>query len=198
MSRNLRYASHYAYLAQINRERMRRTGFTPVGDRLWTKPEDELVRLHYPDYAAMRKALPLRSHGAIRMRVQTLGVGRKNKRWTTRDHANMRKHYPNSSWKELREIFPGRTRIEIRAFAYEHRIIRRRRILPSGFPLIDAVLRRAMELNMSLGDLDKVARTRGYFQARRWTGKNAPDGRYVLRVIAALDGEVSDIRWKEY
>lgn len=195
MGNNLRSAAQYIHLANINRARMRRTGLTPVGDRIWTEAEDNCVRCLYPDYSKMKEALPLRSHGAIRLRVQTLGIGRKNKRWTTRDLSNMRKHYPTAAWSLLNEMFPGRTRIELRAFAYDHGIIRKRQYLRSGIPIIDACIERAVSLNLSLRDLDEIARTRGYFEQRRWKNVKSIDGRHVLRAIKLLDGEIT-VNWK--
>lgn len=53
-----------------------------------------------------------------------------------------------------------------------------------------------LELGYSMGDLDELAKTKGYFRQAGWTVRGKPNYRAIGRVVEALDGELS-ICWRE-
>jgi hypothetical protein len=176
------------------KEQIARAGRSPTG-LLWTKREDEIVRALYPDYDAVLRALKTRTRVAIRTRAMKLGITKRRYPWTAAEIFRLRRLYPKQTAAELQVSFPGVKPAQIRQMANLRGITKDRRPLPpTGIAVIDAIRRRAFELNLSMIDVDEMARTGIYFQSSRW--------RYlgvrlvqVCRAIQALDGEISPI-WR--
>lgn len=91
------------------------------GARLWTRPEDDLIRKLYPpgNYAELRAALPDRTWRAIQQRAIQLGIRRigSGATWTHEEDVKLTSLYPSASWDDLLVAFPGRskTAIQVRA-----------------------------------------------------------------------------------
>lgn len=60
------------------KERMRITGYTPLGRKLWSVEDDEIVKALYPSYADMKARLPERTLRALHARCEALGIAKKN------------------------------------------------------------------------------------------------------------------------
>lgn len=71
----------YAVQGQRHSQRMQRTGIANGGWPLWTEAETEICRSLYPDYKAMRKALPHRTQAALATRCQTLDIAKRRRVW---------------------------------------------------------------------------------------------------------------------
>ena len=190
----LMYAARGAASAYRARERMARTGRTPKGHWLWTKEEDDIVRELYPDYKALRRKLRRRTYNAIKERARTLEVAHRRHVWLASEVSRLRRLYPRSDRLDILAAFPGLRWRQIAGKAGHIRVHRyRRRLSRTGHPLIDHIRDRAFELNMSMVDLDAMARTKKYFQKAGWANGNL-NRRALVRAVEALGGEVS-VRW---
>lgn len=93
---------------------------------------------------------------------------------------------------EILELVPGKTMPQAWARARRSRFRHPRKPpRPTGLPVVDAVRRRAFELNLTMRDLDEITRSGSYFRSPRtvvW--------RHVGRAIEALDGELR-VDWRE-
>lgn len=191
----LMYAARGAASAYRARERMARTGRTPKGHWLWTEQEDDIVRALYPDYKALRKALRRRSYYALRGRVRTLGIVNRRHIWLATEVSRLRRLYPKADRLDILAAFPGLRWGQIAAKAGHVRVHRhRKRLVRTGHPLIDHIRERAFELNMSMVDLDAMARTKKYFQKAGWANGNL-NRKALVRAVEALGGEVL-VRWQ--
>lgn len=190
----LQYAAMGAMRAQRAREQMRRRGKTPNGHLLWEPWEDAIVRTHYPDYRAMRRALRRRSYYALLSRARVLGVTRKVHVWLCAEESRLRRLYPQAERSEVLRAFPGMTWGQIRSKAKHMRLRRpRRKLRETGHPMVDIVIARALAENLSKTDMDFLARSKKFFrQAHRRVNI---DGNALLRAIDVLGGELS-IRWR--
>ena len=169
---------------------------TPRGHRLWTEKEDAIVRGFYPDYRALRRRLRRRTYDALRHRVRVLGIQRRKHPWTGTEIARLRKLYPVASRDQMSAAFPNRTWAAIKTMAISRKIRRLQKpFAKTGSPALDQIRQRCAELNFSMGDLDKMARTRGYFSHARWLRTKKPSQIAIIKAIRALDG-VIDIRWQ--
>jgi hypothetical protein len=171
------------------RARMRRTGFTPMGYPLWTKSEDDTLRQLYPDYPAIRRALRRRSHYSIKGRAKTLGETKRkvaHYRWSADAVNRLRKIYPTSTRAEILAAFPGASWQQIKDKRKHIKVYRiRKPLMPTGYLALDNLRKRAREMNLSMTDLDAMAKTKFYFQKQGWrTGLNR---RIVKRAIEALN-----------
>ena len=190
---------HFAALSVVRsqraRERMIRKGRTPNGHWLWTPREDAVVRLLYPDYVALRRSLRRRTYNGLRYRTRTLGIAKKRHVWLTTEEARLRRLYPKVDRSELLLAFPGMTWQQIVSKARRIGVWRmRRKLNPTGHPLIDMIRDRAFDLRLSMVDLDAMAGTKRYFQTASWR-KGRPNRKALLQAVDALGGEVS-IRWQ--
>ncbi len=191
----LLYAARGAASAYRARERMARTDRTPSGHWLWTKEEDDIVRTLYPDYKALRRKLRRRTRYALKARAARLGVIRKNHVWQGAEISRVRRLYPRATQEELMAALPNLTMEQIRAKASDIGVRRaRRKPAATGYPLIDAIRERAFKLNLSMVDLDAIARTKRFYQSGGWRGGNF-NRKFVLRAVEALGGEVS-VQWE--
>jgi len=160
---------------------------------LWSAKEDEALYRLYPDYEALCRALPSRSYCAIQRRISKLGISKKRKTWTARDLSNLRKFYPDEEWHNLKRIFPGRTANEIRCRAVQAGITRA--LKETGIDEIDAIRYRARAVNLTMLDVDMLARTNLYFARHRWL--TYVDWRAIHRAIKALGGDIH-VAWSAY
>ncbi|MDR6659733.1 uncharacterized protein (DUF433 family) [Tardiphaga robiniae] len=107
----------------------------------------------------------------------------------------MRRIYPSATREELLEAFPRRSMGQIYDCAARYNVKRKKEPhSTAGFPIIEQIKLRAKKCNISMKDLDAMARTTPYFASGRWRfdGLNR---RSVYRAIEALDGEVT-IVWR--
>lgn len=172
------------------KEQMLRAGRSPTGP-LWTAREDETIRGLYPDYNAVVRALKRRTLVAVRTRAMKLGITKRRYPWTVAEIYRLRRLYPKQTAAQLQVSFPGVRPAQLRQMANLRGITKDRRPLPlTGIPVIDAIRRRAFELNLSMIDVDEMARTGIYFQCSRWRYSGVRLVQ-VCRAIEALDGEIS-------
>jgi len=190
---DIRYHAERAQRSERARQRVLREGKTPNGHRLWTKAEDAIVRHFYPDYRAMKRRLR-RSMQAITSRVHALRLGPKTKTWKTTDVARLRRMWKEATKSEILAAFPERNWQSIankgRTFG-----IKRRPWVPStiGHPIVDAIRKRAADLNLSLGDVDAMCSGHHFF-ANSSRRKGMPRSNILLRAIEALDGHI-EVVW---
>lgn len=187
----LHYATRGAITALRMRLYMKRTGKTPWGDMLWTKEEDDLVRKLHPDFKAMKKVLRRRTRAAIQARSCKLGITKKYRRWTALEASRLRKLYPRSSHTEMRAALSGLTWPQIKAQARYCKLHRDRKpFKQTGHQGLDMIRKYAFCLNLSMADLDKMARTRDYFQKAKWLVRGVPSDKALGRAVKALGGEM--------
>lgn len=179
--------------AALNRTYMARTGLTYSGQRLWTAEEIGKLRCLYPDYAALVAALPSRTRAAIASKVRSMGLARPLRVWSEAEFRMMKPLYLRGvPVSEMLERLPGKTARQVWSKASHHEI-RRPRLPPclTGSKLVDAVRRRAFDLNMSMADLDAMAGKR--FRAR---SSERTDWGAVQRVLPHLGGRAV-VRWND-
>lgn len=180
--------------AERTRYRMRKTGRTMNGHRLWVEAEDETVRSLHPDYQVIARATG-RSLIAVRCRAQRLGLTRKRREWTSPGISRLRRFYPEASHDVLLATFPGYSIVQIRQAANYRRIYRKRKpYKATGYPAIDQVRSRAFELLYTMRDVDELSRTKSYFSTAGW--HRWINHRAIVRAIEALDGRVTAI-WND-
>lgn len=176
------------------KERIRRTGYTPSGFKVWTAEEDEIVKSLYPLYAEMQLRFPERSLKALHGRCERLGIAKKLHWWTGAEISKLRRLYPAASRVKIREEFPGGTWRAIEAAAKRHGMSRaRRKYKRTGHHLIDAILARIEEIGWTLPDLDEEARTKKYFSNQGWR-RSRPNIAKIALAVKALDGRLG-IAW---
>ncbi len=158
---------------------------------LWVPNEDQLVRNLYPDYEALRRKLPHRTYPAIRYRAGALGLSKKRHIWTMAELGRLKKKYEAGVPKEaILAEFPHATWDQITGVAGFHGFQRKNQKFKStGIAIIDAIRDRADKMNLTMVDLDAMARTKRYFQKAGWHGLGS-NGKYVARAIEALGGRL--------
>lgn len=181
---DLRQVSRGAATTQRNRERIRRSGRTPNGYRVWTKGEKAIVRALYPDYDALVKALPGRTRNGIQCHARGSGMCPKIHAWTASEVLRLRKLYPHASRREVLAAFPG--------LGWQATVIRanklglRRAPIPlkkTGHRLVDEIRQRARDLHWTMADLDEIARTKGYFAEPWHSGNNLGKIESAVKVL---------------
>ncbi|WP_107675389.1 hypothetical protein [Agrobacterium sp. LAD9] len=179
------------------KERIRRTGYTPSGFKVWTAEEDEIVKSLYPLYAEMQLRFPERSLKALHGRCERLGIAKKLHWWTGAEISKLRRLYPTASRVKIREEFPSGTWRAIEAAAKRHGMRRaRRKYKRTGHHLIDAILARIEEIGWTLRDLDEESKTGRYFRNGCWRRSKPNYGR-LARAAKALDGRLV-VEWAAY
>jgi hypothetical protein len=176
---------------------VRRRGFVYVHGRttpLWSNDEDEIVRLHYPDYGQLAKRLKRRTITAIKMRVRVLGVQRRVRIWTAADVSRLRRLWPHADQQAILDAFPGREWKTIKGAAEGRKLHRpKRRYASTGSDLLDSIRSRCAYLNYTMNDLDMLAGTGRYFRNIRWD-RNSPEIGRMAKGIQALGGRIS-VSW---
>lgn len=176
------------------RARIRKTGMTPNGRRLWTAREDEIMKKFYPNYRVLQRKLPNRTYPALRYRAQRLGIQIRRHRWTTFEIASLRRLYPTAPKSEVMTIVPNMKWETIRARARDLGFRRPRTFKKTGFVILDQIRNRCRELNYSMADLDAIAGTRRYFSKAAWISVGKPNLANLVKAATALDGHVR-IEW---
>lgn len=176
------------------RARIQFEGRTPNGHPIWTKDEDQIVHDLFPDYAAMKKRLRRRSPSALKNRAGNLGLTRRKRRWTPREVSMLRQRWPEATKTELIAEFPTRSWSGLRSKAAELHLKRSRKLKITGKRLLDEIRQRALRLNLSLKDLDRICLSKKYFAQSRYRSAR-PRQNVLLRAIAALGGRV-EIVWR--
>ncbi|MGI4763955.1 MAG: hypothetical protein ACRYGP_02635 [Janthinobacterium lividum] len=159
----------------------------------YNEAEHNVIRQLYPDFKAMQKHLPSRSYNSIRRMCAVLGIQNRklsDAKWTGPEITKLKRIYPVIGSKELLEAFPHKTRKQITTQAGYLRLKRpKREMRATGHPLLDEVRRRAIELNYTMTDLDKIAHTKHYFEGNHWRrGLTMPP---LIAAIHALGGTVT-------
>jgi len=192
---DLHWLARNAVFAQRTRKRMKRTGLNGNNRHpLWTKAEDDTIRRLYPDYKALRRLLKRRTEWAIKRRAGVIGVRKKSYQWTAAGVSRLRRLYPTGTHAEILAAFPGLTWMQIKDKGKHLKIYRARKPpRPSGYPILQAVRMRAYELNLSMVDLDALAKSKTYFRVS--CHKRSVDPRAIFRAIEALDGEIKVV-WR--
>lgn len=169
--------------AERGRRLMQLRGVTPNGHPLWTPWEIGPVVELTPAYGLIFPMVERRTRPAVYSKARRLGVAPKAPpRWTENEILRLRKFYPTRSKEQVLAAFPGRSYTAVAKAASARGIYRSKGVPAStGIPLLDQVLERAARHNMSLAELDSVARTGNYFRRRRWRTK--PDT--YLHCVAA-------------
>ncbi|WP_028747966.1 hypothetical protein [Rhizobium mesoamericanum] len=192
---DLSYHSRNAASAARARRRIRREGTTMRGDKIWKTEEDDVVRSHYPDYAAIRRALPHRTYFACRNRARTLGIVKERPLYTTRELSIVRRLYPEGSKDDILSLLPGREWEAVKDFAKRHGIRRKPKpFKATGVVVLDQIRSRCRELNYTMPDLDKVAKTKRYFAKSSWL-KGHIHHKAIGRAVRALFGDIK-AEWK--
>jgi hypothetical protein len=147
------------------RQRMARTGMSPNGHPLWIPPEKHSLASNHPDYNTALAEIKRRTRPAAHSKASRMGITKPAPLgWDAeRDIPRLRRLYPTSSRADIEAAFPERTWSAICAKARQRHIYRERRIKPTGLPLLDQILARAIERNMSLWELDESIGRGRYF-----------------------------------
>ncbi|MDD9899430.1 MAG: hypothetical protein OXT65_00435 [Alphaproteobacteria bacterium] len=194
---SLRYAVEGAVTAQRMRKRMKRTGKTPRGHWLWTKEEDRKVIRLYPDYKAMKKQLRRRTLISLKRRASNLGIARKRHVWTGAEITLLRRLFPETPRHEILAAFPYLTWRQIYSRARYAGFRRKKKPFKmTGHQPLDDILRFAYRNNLSLADIDKLSRTKKYFQKAQWCSNGFRGHKAILRAALALGGRVR-VEWED-
>ncbi len=158
---------------------------------LWVPNEDQLVRNLYPDYGALRRKLPHRTYRAIRQRAGALGLSKKRHIWTMAELGRLKKLYQAGAPKDVvLAEFLHATWDQISGVAKFHGFHRKnQKFKTTGIAIIDAIRDRADKMNISMVDLDAMARTKTYFKKADWH-RPGLNGKCVMRAIEALGGRI--------
>ncbi len=190
--------NHRADRAERMRSRIRRSGLTPMGYRIWTEDEDSVLRSHYPDYRKMTDELPHRNRRSVRVRCQKLGMKKTCHKWLASELSKLRRLYRIASSKEIMAEFPGFTWKAIDARARYHGLKRETtfRYKRTGKPIMDSILDRIEELGWTLPDLDEASGTRRYFWRHTWRNSRL-NMKMIQLAVKALGGDLV-VKWKDY
>lgn len=192
----LRWAARNARMAAMARERIAKTGMAPGGAPLWTDREMALLAVIFPDYKRAVAVLERRTYAAVKGRARSMGLTDCSHIWTSAAVARLRRLYPTADRATLAAAFPG---VPFEKISYKARHIglhrHRQPLKQTGVPSIDQIRDRAFKLNMSMVDLDAIAKTKKYFQKGGWHSGHI-NHRAIARAAYALDGLIA-VRWKD-
>lgn len=192
----LRWAARGARMAEMARERIAKTGMAPGGRPVWTARELALLAVMFPDYKRAVAVLERRSFSAVKQQAQAMGLTSNRHRWTGAEISRLRKLFPTADNETLQSAFPGIDLGKIKAMARYVGIRRQRRPFKvTGIQPIDQIRDRAFKLNISMVELDAMARTKYYFQKAEWHA-GIINYRAIGRATKALNGLLA-VRWKE-
>jgi hypothetical protein len=163
--------------------------------RSWTPADLEKVKLLFPNKRSLEKALPRRTWVAILAQAGILGLRKKQNRWLACDVSKLRRMWTaGATNSEIREALPRYSWNQIRWQARGRKFSRPKKSPAStGHPVIDQIKERARYLNLSMGDVDAMSGTKGYFYAARWLNTPRPSLKAVGKAIRALDGELAAV-----
>ncbi|GLI23574.1 hypothetical protein XFLAVUS301_32480 [Xanthobacter flavus] len=192
----LRWAARGARMAEMARERIAKTGMAPGGHPVWTDREMALLAVIFPDYKRAVAVLQRRTYSAVKCRARSMGLTDCRHSWTGAEVSRIRRLFPTADKKTLTAAFPGIPLHKVYAKAGHIGVHRKRRqFKPTGIPSIDQIRGRAFQLNVSMVDLDAMAKTNCYFQKGNWHTGNIKY-KAIGRATEALDGLLA-VRWKD-
>jgi hypothetical protein len=141
----------------------------------------------YPHYDPFLVKHPRRSRPGAHSKASRLGITKPRGRpWDVNEIYRLRM-YRTATKEEILAAFPGRTWHAISTAARARGICRPKpAAAPTGIVVVDQILARANRRKLSLIDLDKLARTQGYFSGHKWRRK--PDHAVHERAVVALGG----------
>src|SRR5262245_30699477 len=138
------------------------------GKRPWTSEEVQTLVDLYPDYSAARRVPQGHSSNAIKRRAPARGIQCHRHIWTGIEVVRLRRlARSGASLAEMAKAL-ALQESQIKGALQRHRISRRREVGLTGHPLLDEVRRHCFELGISMRRLDRMARTKRYFQAGGW------------------------------
>jgi hypothetical protein len=163
--------------------------------RSWTPAEDAALRDLYPDYEGILLKLPHRTYYALRGRAAALGCTALTARhkWTGAELTKLKKSCETgTSRRDLMALFPHATRWsqlqnKIRYYGYHRQNFK---FKSTGFPIIDEIRERARQMNISMVELDALAKSGCYFLKAAWLNQGIV-GKHIYRAIEALGGHLS-------
>ncbi|MDO9428665.1 MAG: hypothetical protein Q7T93_17780 [Methylobacterium sp.] len=159
----------------------------------WAPWEDAHVIVLHPDYGALLRELPNRTYAALRQRARHLGIVRPRHVWTIREVECLRKaSTANLRSRDIAKLFPKLRPTQILAKARHLNLSRGQRLKDFDDPVLSAIRARASQMNLTLSDLDKRARSGRYFQK---SDRNF-HLRHAASAVAALDGRIS-VKWDD-
>lgn len=190
---SLAYYARNAASAERARRRMRREGVTMSGSILWTEAEIQILR-QFPSNQQAHERLPHRTIKAIENQRRKQRLTRQLHWWTAAEISKLRRMYPRCSKEEICATFPHATWSSIQHAAWRHNFRREKPpYKPTGHPAVDQILEKCFSIGWSLVDLDREAKTRGYF-AHGCRQCNGPNYKAIGRALNVLQGRVS-IEW---
>lgn len=181
---------------------MLRHGQTPAGHRLWSDAEIAILREHWPDRYRALELLPGRTLNAVKGKAEGLKLPRVRQlhHWTAAEASRYRRMWPTATKIELMEAFPWASWEALRCYGQWQRRrgypnLGRPRIpyKPTGDSLVDALMKEAFRLNLSLSDLDAYAESRRFFASGRYRLKR--NWHHLGRALDALEA-VLDVRFE--
>lgn len=194
---DLRFLNRMVALSQASQAATRRRGTTTQGHKLWTGAEDDILRKSYPNYQAMKQAMPHRTRIAIWSRCREIGLKRTRHRWLAIEISKLRKLYPSSPRSVICNEFPDVSWVNIRKAATYYGLRRNpRKHRRTGKPVIDIILSRIEEIEWTLADLDAESGTGNYFRRHYWR-RHRLNFNAIAKAVRALDGDL-EISWKQY
>jgi hypothetical protein len=124
---------------------LRRDTKRKCSSRDWSPRDDATLAKHFPDYAALSKALPKRSRSAIVNRASRRCLSPHRKHWTAGEVSRLRKLYGWAPVETLLGAFPGRSLGSIKHIAHENELRRPGLLKPIGHPLIRLLAERSTD-----------------------------------------------------
>jgi len=192
---SLAYYARSAILSERNRQRIQRRGAAISGALLWTDAEIQVL-YQSPSNLQVHERLPHRTVKAIEHQRRKLGLSRQLHWWTAAEISKLRRMYPRCSKEEICATFPHVTWCSIEHAARRHNFRREKpRYKPTGHPAVDQILEKCYSIGWSLVDLDREAKTRGYF-AHGCRQGNGPNYKAIGRALNVLQGRIS-IEWAD-
>ncbi|AVA21603.1 hypothetical protein [Rhizobium sp. NXC24] len=187
---NLAYYVKGARSAESMRKRLRWSGYTFSGKKIWSEEENTVLRLFYPYSGLIARFLPKRTRGAIEAQFRKLGLGRKVHQWTPLEKQKLRKMYPECSREEICAAFPFSNWTSIQAVARYYGYRRKKKPYKiTGIQPLDAVRIRCYEIKWTMRDLDEECRTKQYFQTRGYRS-DYPNFQAITRAVEMFGGEL--------
>jgi DNA-binding CsgD family transcriptional regulator len=154
----------------------------------WTLREHEVVISHWPDIATIMQILPHRSVHAIRTFAGKCNLRKPVHSWTQREHSVLKKRVSEgvNSRAIAEELGLSKEQVVARMRYTKMRYPRR---LPrsSGNDVMDAIMLRLHQLNMSRRDLDQLCKTGNCFF--QWSPARRIDPRHVWKAVNLLEGK---------
>lgn len=155
----------------------------------WTLKEHEVVVSHWPDINTIRSALPHRTRKAIENFAGRCNLRRPLHIWTQVEDQLLRQRVKeNVPRKAIADELKLTLNQVANRMAYTGMRYSRRPPSIGGSPIMQEILKRAYELNMSRGDLDEMCRSGSAF--RRWTPARNIHRRHLWRAIEEMGGSV--------